>query len=199
MTFFGCLWRTCFVRGSLASGHVVVRYSGKIHGAQFVQTSRLKMNIQIQFVIFQYIHPCQWIKSRKLNAMTFWWNARFCRRNFFLAFILEQMSAQNAQSEEYLLTVKRNCSWKSNLLRAKICSKFFAHSRNLLTEFARSIDGSTWWLNVSHHSNRSTAGAHHSMVSVVMAGTCWAGPSTRHPWSRSSPVLQYIPAPTTVH
>ena len=59
MTFFGCLWRTCFVRGSLASGHVVVRYSGEIHGAQFVQTSRLKMNIQIQFVILQYIHPCQ--------------------------------------------------------------------------------------------------------------------------------------------
>jgi hypothetical protein len=65
----------------------------------------------------------------------------------------------------------------------------FAHSRNLLTEFARSIeklltmknlagsDGSTRWLNVSHQANRSTAGAHHSTVSVVTAGTCWAGPS----------------------
>jgi hypothetical protein len=34
----------------------------------------------------------------------------FAVETFFLAFILEQMSAQNAQSEEYLLTVKRNCS-----------------------------------------------------------------------------------------
>ncbi len=67
--------------------------------------------------------------------------------------------------------------------------KIFAHSRNLLTEFARSIeklltmknlagsDGSTRWLNVSYQANRSTAGAHHSTVSVVTAGTCWAGPS----------------------
>jgi hypothetical protein len=50
--------------------------------------------------------------------------------------------------------------------------KKFAHSRNFLTEFARSIeklltvknlaglDGSTRWLNVSHQANRSTAGAH---------------------------------------
>jgi hypothetical protein len=59
----------------------------------------------------------------------------------------------------------------------------------LLTEFACSIeklltmknlagsDGSTRWLNVSYQANRSTAGAHHSTVSVVTAGTCWAGPS----------------------
>jgi hypothetical protein len=40
---------------------------------------------------------------------------------------------QIAQSEENLLTVKKNCSQKSNLL------KKLAHSRNLLTEFARSI------------------------------------------------------------
>jgi hypothetical protein len=49
--------------------------------------------------------------------------------------------------------------------------KKFAQSRNLLTEFACSIeklltmknlagsDGLTRWLNVSHHANRSTAGA----------------------------------------
>jgi hypothetical protein len=67
--------------------------------------------------------------------------------------------------------------------------KKIAHSINLLAEFARSIeklltiknlagsDGSTRWLNVSHQANRSTAGAHHSTVSVVTAGTCWAGPS----------------------
>jgi hypothetical protein len=67
--------------------------------------------------------------------------------------------------------------------------KKFAHSRNLLTEFACSIeklltmknlagsDGSTRLLNVSYQANRSTAGAHHSTVSVVTAGTCWAGPS----------------------
>ncbi len=68
--------------------------------------------------------------------------------------------------------------------------KKFAHSRNLLTEFARSIeklltmknlsgsDGSTRWLNVSYQANRSTACAHHSTVSVVTAGTCWGGPSS---------------------
>ncbi len=74
----------------------------------------------------------------------------------------------------------------------QICSEQeFAHGRNLLTEFARSIeklltmknlagsDGSTRWLNVSHQANRSTAGAHRSTVSVVTAGTCWAGPSRR--------------------
>jgi hypothetical protein len=50
--------------------------------------------------------------------------------------------------------------------------KKIAHSRNLLTEFARSIeklltmknlagsDGSTRLLNVSHQANRSMAGAH---------------------------------------
>jgi hypothetical protein len=50
--------------------------------------------------------------------------------------------------------------------------KKFAHSRNLLTGFARSIeklltmknlagsDGSTRLLNVSHQANWSTAGAH---------------------------------------
>jgi hypothetical protein len=39
-----------------------------------------------------------------------------------------------AHSKEKLLT-------KSNLLRARICSQQeFAHSRNLLTEFARSIE-----------------------------------------------------------
>jgi mRNA-degrading endonuclease HigB of HigAB toxin-antitoxin module len=60
----------------------------------------------------------------------------------------------------------------------------------LLTVIARSIeklltmknlassDGSTRWLNVSHQANWSTTGAHHSTVSVVTAGTCWAGPSS---------------------
>ena len=79
--------------------------------------------------------------------------------------------------------VKKNCSRKLNLLRARICSK------KLLTEFARSIeklltiknlagsDGSTRCRNVLHQANRSTAGAHHSTVSFVQAGTCWAGPS----------------------
>ncbi len=69
--------------------------------------------------------------------------------------------------------------------------KKFAHSRILLTEFARSIekllttenlagsDGATRLLNVLHQANRSTAGAHHSTVSVVTAGTSWAGPSWR--------------------
>jgi hypothetical protein len=87
-----------------------------------------------------------------------------------------------AHSKEKLLT-KIKFAPSKNLL------KKFAHSRNLLTEFARSIeklltmknlagsDGSTRWLNVSYQANRNTAGAHHSTVSVVTAGTCWAGPS----------------------
>jgi hypothetical protein len=82
-----------------------------------------------------------------------------------------------AHSKEKLLT-KIKFAPSKNLL------KKFAHSRNLLTEFARSIeklltmknlagsDGSTRWLNVSYQANRNTAGAHHSMVSVVTAGTC---------------------------
>jgi hypothetical protein len=88
-----------------------------------------------------------------------------------------------ADSKEKLLT-------KIKFAQSKHLLKKFAHSRNLITEFARSIeklltmknlaglDGSTQWLNVSHQANRSTAGAHHSStVSVVTAGTCWAGPS----------------------
>ncbi len=52
-------------------------------------------------------------------------------------------------------------------------------------------DGSTRWLNVSYQANRSTAGAHHSTVSVVTAGTCWAGPS----WLCTGPyILQEGPA-----
>jgi hypothetical protein len=78
---------------------------------------------------------------------------------------------------------------KIKFAQSKNLLKKFAHSRNLLTEFARSTekllmmknlaasDGSTQWLNVSNQANRSTAGAHHSTVSVVTAGTCWAGPS----------------------
>ena len=87
-----------------------------------------------------------------------------------------------AHSKEKLLT-------KIKFAQSKNLLKKFAHSRNLLTEFACSTeklltminlagsDGSTRWLNVSHQANRSTAGAHHSTVSVITAGTCWAGPS----------------------
>jgi hypothetical protein len=78
-----------------------------------------------------------------------------------------------AQREKLLTKIKFAPS--KNLL------KKFAHSRNLLTEFARSIeklltmknlagsDGSIRWLSVSHQANRSTAGAHHSTVSVITA------------------------------
>jgi hypothetical protein len=87
-----------------------------------------------------------------------------------------------AHSKEKLLT-------KIKFAQSKNLLKKFALSRNLLTEFARSIeklltmknlagsDGSTRLLNVSHQANRSTAGAHHSTVFVVTAGTSWAGPS----------------------
>jgi hypothetical protein len=39
------------------------------------------------------------------------------------------------------------------------------------------LDGSTQWLNVVYQANWSTADTHHSTVSVLTAGTCWAGPS----------------------
>ena len=70
-----------------------------------------------------------------------------------------------AHSKEKLLT-------KINFAQSKNLLKKIAHSRNLLTEFARSIeklltmknlagsDGSTRLLNVSHQADRSTAGAH---------------------------------------
>jgi hypothetical protein len=92
-----------------------------------------------------------------------------------------------AHSKEKLLT-------KIKFAQSKILLKKFAHSRNLLIEFARSIeklltmknlaglDGSTRWLHVSHQANQSTAGAHHSTVSFVTAGTCWAGPSRNYRW-----------------
>jgi hypothetical protein len=92
--------------------------------------------------------------------------------------------------------------------KGKLCTKIkfaqskkllkIAHSRNLLTEFARSIekvltmknladlDGSTQWLNVLHQANRSTVGAHHSTVSFVTAGTCWAGCWQRATWHARS-------------
>jgi hypothetical protein len=53
---------------------------------------------------------------------------------------------QIAQMEENLLTVKKNCSRKSNLLQARICSK------NLLTDFARSIEKLlTMWARMDQH------------------------------------------------
>ena len=86
-----------------------------------------------------------------------------------------------AHDKEILLTVKKNCSRKSNLLRARICS-----CKNLLTEFACSIekllmmknlagsDGSTQRLNFLHPVKLSTAGAHDSTVSVLTAGMCFS-------------------------
>ena len=78
-----------------------------------------------------------------------------------------------AHSKEKLLT-KIKFAQSKNLLQ-KICS-----SKNLLTEFARSIekllmmknlagsDGSAQWLNFSHPVNLSTAGAHYSTVAVFI-------------------------------
>jgi hypothetical protein len=102
-----------------------------------------------------------------------------------------------AHSKENLLT-------KIKFAQSKNLLKKIAHGRNLLTEFARSIeklltiknlagsDGSTRRLNVSHQANRSTAGAHHSTVSVVMAGMCWAGPSscTALSWDASLCIME---------
>jgi hypothetical protein len=42
------------------------------------------------------------------------------------------ISTQIAQSKENLLTVKKNCSQKSNLLRARICSQQKFDHRNCL-------------------------------------------------------------------
>ena len=87
---------------------------------------------------------------------------------------------------------------KIKFAQSKNLPQKFAHSRNLLTEFARSIekvltmknladlDGSTQWLNVLHQANRSTVGAHHSTVSFVTAGTCWAGCWQRATWHARS-------------
>jgi hypothetical protein len=99
------------------------------------------------------------------------------------------LSEQNCSNRRKFAHTKEKLLTKIRFAQSKNLLKKFAHSRNLLTEFARSIeklhrmknlagsDGSTRWLNVLHQANRSTAGAHHSTVSVVTAGTCWAGPS----------------------
>jgi hypothetical protein len=117
-----------------------------------------------------------------MNCPSFYLQSKYGRMTRFL-------------STQELPKAKKICTqyWKT-AHKNQICSEQeFAHSRNLLTEFARSIeklltmknladsDGSTRLLSVSHQANQSTAGAHHSTVSVVTAGTCWARPScSRH-------------------
>ena len=82
-----------------------------------------------------------------------------------------------AHSNEKLLT-KIKFAQSKNLLKAEICSEFARSIEKLPTmKSLASSDGSTGRLNVSHQANRSTTGAHHTTVSVVTAGTCWAGPS----------------------
>jgi hypothetical protein len=82
-----------------------------------------------------------------------------------------------------MLTVMKNCSQNqicSEQEFAQICSqqKFACSKEKLLTmKNLAGSDGSTQRLNVSHQANRSTAGAHHTTVSVETAETCWAGPS----------------------
>jgi hypothetical protein len=120
----------------------------------------------------------QFCSRRIMNCPSVYLQSKYGRMTRFL-------------STQKLLKSKKICSQKRKPAhKNQICSEQeFAHSRNLLTEFARSIeklltmknlaglDGSTRRLNVSHQANRSTAGAHHSTVSVVTAGTCWVGPS----------------------
>ncbi len=124
----------------------------------------------------------QFCSQRIMNCPSFYLQSKYVRMTRFLY-------------THKLLKAKKICSQEGKTAhKNQICSEQefaqkIAHSRNLLTEFARSIeklltmknlagsDGSTRWLNVSHQANRSTAGAHHSMVSVVTARTCWAGPS----------------------
>jgi hypothetical protein len=90
-----------------------------------------------------------------------------------------------------LPTVKKTAH-KNQICSEQEFAKKIAHSRNLLTEFACSIeklltmkilagsDGSKRWQNILHQANQSTAGAHHSTVSVETAGASFVGPSEGH-------------------
>jgi hypothetical protein len=123
-----------------------------------------------------------------MNCPSVYLQSKYGRMTRFLSTHKLLKLKKFAHSKEKLLT-------KIIFAQSKNLLKKFTHSRNLLTEFARSIeklltmknlagsDGSTRWLNVSHQANWSTAGAHHSTVSVITAGTCWTGPS----WSPACP------------
>ena len=127
----------------------------------------------------------QFCSRRIMHCPSFYLPSKYGRMTQFLSTHKLLKAKKFAYSKEKLLT-------KIKFAQSKNLLKKFAHSRNLLTEFARSIeklhtmknlagsDGSTWWLNVLHQANRSTAGAHHSTVSVETAGMCWAGPSCKN-------------------
>jgi hypothetical protein len=134
------------------------------------------------------------VRSKIIALHSTWYLSMDAWHNFYLHPNCSQRR-KFAHSKEKLLT-------KITFAQSKNLLKKFAHSRNLLTEFARSIekllmmknlagsDGSTRWLNVSHQANRSTAGAHHSTVSVKTAGTCWVGPSSTQPYAAIRSHLQ---------
>jgi hypothetical protein len=133
------------------------------------------------------------VSKTLLNKFAHCWGSnlltenQFCSRRIMKcpSFYLQSKYGLMTQflSIQKLLKAKKICSQQRKMLRARICWK------NLLTEFARTIeklltmknlaglDGSIQWLNVLHQANRSIAGAHHSTVSVVTTGTCWARPS----------------------
>ncbi len=122
---------------------------------------------------------CSW---RIMNCPSLYLQSKYVRMTQFL-YTHKLLEAKKICSQKEKLLTKIKFAPSKNLLEK------FAHSRNLLTEFARSIeklltmknlagsDGSSRWLDVLHQANRSRAGAHHSTVSVVTAGTCWAVPS----------------------
>jgi hypothetical protein len=55
------------------------------------------MYIQIFFLIFQYIHPCHWIKSRNPNAMTFWCVRVSSPYEILCVVLLQQTSKEHHQ------------------------------------------------------------------------------------------------------
>jgi hypothetical protein len=95
------------------------------------------------------------------------------------------MYTQLARSEENLLTVRKNCSQKSNLLRARICSKNLLTAEICLQHRKTAHDEKpSWlgWINTMAKCLASSQSEHGwrapLKVSVVTAGTCWAGPSS---------------------
>ena len=114
----------------------------------------------------------QMCSRRIMNCPSFYMQSKYGRMTQFL-------SEQNCSNQRKFAHTKEKLLTKIRFAQ-KICSqqKFARSIEKLLTmKNLAGSDGSTRWLNVLHQANRSTAGAHHSTVSVVTAGTCWAGPS----------------------
>jgi hypothetical protein len=119
----------------------------------------------------------QFCSRRIMNCPSFYLQSKYGLMTQFLS-VHKSLKAKNICSQ-WRKTAHKNqiCSFaQTNCQQQKfahrICSQIrkTAHDENLAGS-----DGSTQWLNVLYQANRSTAGVHQSTVSVVTAGTCWAG------------------------